>query len=53
VPSTRGFTPAVRHKTVGMNTLDLPLLRPDGTTAPLSACLTTPKTMVVFTRHLN
>jgi hypothetical protein len=36
-----------------MNTLDLPLLRPDGTTAPLSAYLTSPKSMVIFTRHLN
>lgn len=36
-----------------MNTLALPLLRAAGTTAPLSAFLTTPKTMVIFTRHLN
>ena len=35
-----------------MNT-DLPLLRSDGTTVPLSAYLTTPATMVIFTRHLN
>lgn len=36
-----------------MNTLTLPLFRSDGTSAPLSAFLTTPKTMVIFTRHLN
>jgi hypothetical protein len=36
-----------------MNTPDLPLLRADGTAAPLSAFLTSPKTMVIFTRHLN
>lgn len=36
-----------------MNTPDLPLLRADGTTTTLSAYLTTPKTMVIFTRHLN
>ena len=36
-----------------MNTPDLPLVRSDGTTAPLSAYLTSPQTMVIFTRHLN
>jgi hypothetical protein len=36
-----------------MNTHSLPLLRPDGTTAPLSDFLTAPKTMLIFTRHLN
>jgi hypothetical protein len=36
-----------------MNTTELPLVRADGTTAPLSAFLTTPKTFLIFTRHLN
>ena len=36
-----------------MNTLSLPLVRADGSATTLGAVLTTPKTLVIFTRHLN